>query len=1081
MEEFLNTTEVQFAAFAETHVAEDRKPPRIAGWDVQYTNHTSNASGVAVYAAEGALAVKLEQLCIKKAFKGGSTAALVLTCHVFAQGVTLERSAILSVVYLPPGAPKEVVVSICATLESAAKYAKDVGVELVTVGDLNSECQTLGGMKRRGSKAMVVCCRKFVSANAMFADRCPTHVSGASASVIDHVLSTGQGTVTDLEVVVSDDPVRGPNTPLTPHRLLFAAVPVLSKSVNHKAPPAKPPILPRRIGRAEVEDFQKRVEAKMDTAGLTGHGERCVTPEVIDVYAIRITEAIRAALYTRSAPVKLRGGAKLVVTEDLKRALRRRRRITAAVRKWRLSRNRDAALPAQLKRKKAIADHERNVALRLARAQHWERRCDSVAGELRGGLPDWQRFDQLTTDRRRSAPTVLRVQDAGGNTTTLPPAKSIQYMAEQYGAVFGHHPEWKHSPHRAEAERATSVTEETLRGLPRIGPSVTEEEVRGALRAVPPNKAPGRDGITNSVLKALPAKMIREIAALFDASLGAGHVPTPWKLTKCVALFKKGDALNWKNYRLIALSCTLLKLMEAVVLRRMQAHTKAAQLHCRQFGFRRGHSTADAVYLFHAYVSAAVARSGEVYAVFVDIEKAFDTLDVDCLMEKLSRTDALPPGTWRWVRAYLKGRAFQIVAGDVSSTPVDAPGGTPQGGVLSPQLFLVFIDELAKEMEAVGCLVIMYADDLVALPISAVPNVAANQLRAGLRVATQWAKRNGLHYNIGTTKSAVVRFHDRSKTKAVAKETFTLEGQTLPQVESYNYLGTLFDAQLKMEEHAKRAVARAIGVVARIGRVVTPKSRIPPIAIRTLVKAFVYPTLLYGCHVAQFDVKSLVPLEKAIAHLLRRTMKLPFNSHHLSLYVEFAIPRPWLAIAECTQKAAERLLRGTNYAGLHWQHQAAWKETVPRKQTLKAKLLDAGMTLRVGQTAVTAMEATIAQWRVHKWGAPLKNACGLTAQPSATPQHYLRLPAHTAAVIASARFDTLSFWREAKRAKRADLSCGRCGAQVGDVKHLATECPYTARARTNLLAAAALAPGPNDSATTAVEFIKFLCNVVKGR
>jgi hypothetical protein len=723
--------------------------------------------------------------------------------------------------------------------------------------------------------------------------------------------------------------------------------------------------------------------------------------------------------------------------------------------------------------------------VRKEKAKGWAHLCAKIAARSTANSTawrcDWHEFKRTIGLPQSRQPTALKDQKDASPARFLSPAESLQRFAEEYASVFRTTREWTASAAKKAAAQTVLDRDVLLKSLPQIVPPVSTEEAARIIHSLPSNRAPGNDGVSNALLKCLPKTAQMHIANLFTLSLNTGLIPTQWKTTKCIALHKGGDATVWSNFRLIALSATLLKALETVVLRRLQHNTGPHAHHRTQFGFRAGHSTADAIQYVHSRISADVKRLGATFVAFLDLTKAFDKVDVDILLKTLAERQCLPQGTWRWVHAYLKGRSFTVHANTLRSSPAPATNGTPQGGVLSPELFLYFIDGLARAVDAADCDIVLFADDVAIIPCAHDIGSAAKALQRGLNAADAWARENMMVFNPSKGKSAVMVFSQhRLQTNTLPR--FRLGDAELEYVPEYKYLGVIFDNALTFAAHKVRAINKTKAALALIARTIVPAADLPPQLIRQLIIQYALPSLLYGAHVIHYTRSELQKTRGQLSHTLAKALKLPPNTHHDSMLFEFRIAPPFNAIAEATIRYAAKLQKSSNAAGAQWRQRNPSHPHGQDHTQLLTVTTNYTRALRAGNGDGTAFGALARDWRDGKWGASLKQALA-TLHPNGTPLHapqYLYLPQSQAAPIAALRFDNFSFWRRFKSKTRDTAACGLCGAQSGDAMHIALHCSGTARARGTLSPEDILNPSKTGTLQAAKQYTAYLYSAVKG-
>ena len=219
----------------------------------------------------------------------------------------------------------------------------------------------------------------------------------------------------------------------------------------------------------------------------------------------------------------------------------------------------------------------------------------------------------------------------------------------------------------------------------------------------------GLDGMSNKLIKNIINSIATPLTTVINKSLAEGIFPDDMKIAKIIPLFKSGNEKLPNNYRPISILATLSKVLEKVVYTQLESHFTTHYITEKQFGFLRAHSTMDAVNNFIGNLASNRSRKTAL-AVFLDLRKAFDTVDHNILIEKL-KIYGLDEIAISWFKSYLTNRSQMTVVRDEKSGKLTIKCGVPQGSILGPLLFIIFINDITNATEL---FLSLFADDTTA-------------------------------------------------------------------------------------------------------------------------------------------------------------------------------------------------------------------------------------------------------------------------------------------------------------------------------------------------------------------------------
>uniref|UniRef100_A0A3Q3IMY9 Reverse transcriptase domain-containing protein n=1 Tax=Monopterus albus TaxID=43700 RepID=A0A3Q3IMY9_MONAL len=241
--------------------------------------------------------------------------------------------------------------------------------------------------------------------------------------------------------------------------------------------------------------------------------------------------------------------------------------------------------------------------------------------------------------------------------------------------------------------------------------SVPISEVHSALSNLDTRKAAGPDGLDPFFLKLAADYIAEPLSYVFNLSLSSNEIPVIWKSAFVLPLLKEGDPSEVNNYRPISKLCVLAKILEKIVSDQLKGFLESNYiLSPFQSGFRKQHSTVTATLKFLNDVLQALDCKKHCVALFIDLSKAFDTVDHVLLINSLLRI-GLSEGAIPWFRNYLSNRRQAVQLGGSSSSFLEILKGVPQGSVLGPILFSIYINNVCDNLT--NAMYHFYADDTV--------------------------------------------------------------------------------------------------------------------------------------------------------------------------------------------------------------------------------------------------------------------------------------------------------------------------------------------------------------------------------
>lgn len=330
---------------------------------------------------------------------------------------------------------------------------------------------------------------------------------------------------------------------------------------------------------------------------------------------------------------------------------------------------------------------------------------------------------------------------------------------------------------------------------------VTPNEVRNIISGFSSKRSAGYDDIPYFLIKEIAEYIIEPLAYLINISFETGHFPEQLKIAEVVPVFKKGNPDNFKNYRPIALLPAFSKVFEKLFLSRLQMFFKKFDLLSpQQFGYTEGKSTVDAILSFYEKILSNFDEKSKTIGIFFDLTRAFDTINLAVLLKKLSdygiRGVAL-----KWIESFLVGRQQLIRISQngqaIKSSSADTKYGVPQGSVLGPFLFVVFINDLIGQLR--NDFITLFADDTSVIITAENFDLLYSKIQQCVKIVTLWCKANGLVLNASKTNILQFVLNGASPDRSFLIRSES--GTSIQPSETLKFLGVWLDQNINWCTH----------------------------------------------------------------------------------------------------------------------------------------------------------------------------------------------------------------------------------------------------------------------------------------
>ena len=401
--------------------------------------------------------------------------------------------------------------------------------------------------------------------------------------------------------------------------------------------------------------------------------------------------------------------------------------------------------------------------------------------------------------------------------------------------------------------------------LPEISPiHIHVDGVAQLLLNLKVHKAAGPDNFPSFFLKEVANEIAPALSLIFQASLNQGTLPAIWKSALVVPIYKKGNKRDPGNYRPVSLTCICSKIMEHIVYSCLFDHLNHFQvLRDEQHGFRQHRSCETQLISTVHDFALCLNQRGQCDVLLLDFCKAFDKVPHSRLFSKL-QFYGVQGSLLRWIKNFLTNRSHQVIIDNKRSDSCNVLSGVPQGTVLAPLLFLIYINDLPLH---VSNKVRLYADDVILYShIHSMDDCCI--LQKDLDSLTQWSHKWQMHFN--PRKCEFLRITNK---KNHISFNYHINDCSIQEVTHTKYLGVVLDQHLSWNDHIKQVASKATKVNAFLHRNLY---QCPPLIKSNIYKAMVRSIMEYSSTV--WDPHTLINIDR-LESVQRHAARMCFRNY----------------------------------------------------------------------------------------------------------------------------------------------------------------------------------------------------------
>lgn len=411
--------------------------------------------------------------------------------------------------------------------------------------------------------------------------------------------------------------------------------------------------------------------------------------------------------------------------------------------------------------------------------------------------------------------------------------------------------------------------------------AVDNNEVQNIITSLK-EASPGWDNIHAKIIKCTYNLFLDQLTHILNLSLLQGVFPDQLKIARVIPLYKSDNSMLVNNYRPVSVLPVFSKILERLMYNRLYSFIIKHNIFYKyQFGFQKGHSTNMALIVLVDKIMSALDNGDFVLGVFIDLSKAFDTVNHKILLNKLYKY-GFRGIVHEWLQSYLNNRKQYVIFSNCQSSQCSISCGVPQGSILGPLLFLLYVNDMVNASSVL--FPILFADDTNIFLNGKNMTELFQTMNLELKNIVEWLNVNKLSLNVKKTHYMLFGL---SKRRTLTNEVLCINNEVITKVASTKFLGVVIDYKLCWSEHIhyiKSKISKGIGILCKARKVLTRST------LLSLYYCFVYPYFTYCIEVwgraSEIYISSLVKLQKKILRIIQSAS---YRAHTAPIFLQLKI------------------------------------------------------------------------------------------------------------------------------------------------------------------------------------------------